>query len=247
MHSYPLHFLAGQLSVHSSYQCLLLSSHPLHSLFTPLTSVCCSPLIPCTLYSLLLTCICCSLSSSHAPSGSAALSSSLALSVHSSYQCLLLLPHPLHFLLTPPNLHLLLSLLIPCTLWQCSFLQPVFTSLSSLALSVHSSYQCLLLLPHPLHSLLTPPNPHLLLSLLIPCTLWQCRFLLPVFASLSSSLALSVHSSYQCLLLPPHPLHSLLTPPNLDLLLSLLIPCTLWLCSFLLPVFLLSLLIPCTR
>ena len=65
--------------------------------------------------------------------------------------------------------------------------------------SVLSSYQCLQRSPHLLHSL--------------------------VFAALSSSLALSVHSSYQFLQLS-HPLHSLFTPPT-SVYSALLIPSTL--------------------
>ena len=188
-------------SVHSSYQCLLLSLHPMYTLFTPPTSVCCSLLIPCTLCSLLLPV-------------SAALSTSHAHSVHSSYQCLLLSLHPMYTLFTPPT-SVCCSLRIPCTL--CSLLlpclllspHPLYTLFtpptmsvalsSSHAHSVHSSYQCLLLSPHPLHTLFTPPT-SVCCSLHIPCTL--CSLLLP------------------CLLLSPHPLHTLFTPPTMSAALS---------------------------
>ena len=149
---------------------------------------------------------------------------------HDSCQYLLLSPHPLHSLfsaaLFPPRTSICCSLHIPCTLCSallCSLLLPVFAALStSLALSVRhcsvpSSYQCLLLSPHLLHSLfctaLFPPPTSVCCSLHIPCTLCSallCSLLLPVFAALSTSLALSVHSSYQYLLLSPHPLHSLI-------------------------------------
>ena len=133
-------------------------------------------------------------------------------------------------------------------------------------LPANNSYQCLLLCPHPLLSLAVqlPANNSYQWLLLSPhpCTLWQSSFLLttptsvccsllilafsgsavfyslllPVFAALSSCLALSgsaafSHSSYQCLLLSPHALHSLvvqlsLTPPT-SVGCSPLMPCTL--------------------
>ncbi len=88
------------LSVHSSYHSLLPTPHPLHtltaySLFTPPTTLCCPPLIPCItwqhfLFSILLPLF-------------ASLPSSLAqpdntFSVHSSYHSLILSSHPLQTL-----------------------------------------------------------------------------------------------------------------------------------------------------
>ena len=242
-----IHALSGSTSVHSSYQCQLLSPHP-----CTLWQHLCSLLLP----------VSASLSSSmHSLAAlcslllpvSASLSSSLALSgstfVHSSYQCRLLSPHPCTLWQLSVHSSYQCQLLSPhpCTLWQrlCSLLLPVSATLSSSwhslaallftpptsvgfslliralsgSTSVHSSYQCRLLSPHPLHSLaeqlfrLTPPT-SVGFSLLNPCTLWQClcSLLLPVLAAFSSSLyslAAPVHSSYQCCC-------------------SLLIPCILW-------------------
>ena len=149
-----------QLSVHSFY-----------------TSACCSLLIPCTSWK--------------------------SSSINFSYLCLLLSLHPLHSLAVQPLRLLLLpvfagSLLNPCTL--CSLLLPVFAAFSSstalsrstalcslLLLSVHSSYQYLLLSPHPLHSLTAQ---------------LFCSLLPPVFATLSSSTALSRSTALCSLILP---------------------------------------------
>ena len=96
---------------------------------------------------------------------------------------------------------------LPC---QCAAPSSTF-ALSGRAALCSLPNQYLLLPPQPLYSLEEQLSVHsqtsVCCSLLIPCTYWQSSSLFtpqPVFSAPSSSLALSVYSSYQWLLLSPH-------------------------------------------
>ena len=210
-------------SVHSSYQCWLLSSHPLHSLAVQL----CSLLLP----------VLAALSSSwhsHAE----------LFSVHSSYQCWQLSPHPGTLmqscsLFTPPTSvgSSLLILALSCRVVLCSLLPPVLAALSSSwhshaeLFSVHSSHQCWQLSPHPgtlmqSCSLFTTPTSvgSSLLILALSCRVVLCSLLLPVLAALSSSLAFSETPYLLC-----NGIHCLIAALSVSLLVA--VPLLLCLCA----------------